>query len=147
MNLSDAGLALIEGFEGLSLSAYPDPGTGGEPWTIGYGHTGGVKRGDVCTLDQAKAWLAIDTQAAVRGVERALKVPVTQNQFDACVSLAYNVGVSNFRTSTLLKLLNAGKVQAAADEFLRWNRAAGKVMAGLTNRRAKERAFFLGAHA
>lgn len=147
MNLSDAGLALIQSFEGLRLVAYPDPGTGGEPYTIGYGHTGGVKRGDTCTMAQAEAWLALDTQSAVRGVADAIKVPVTQSQFDACVSLAYNVGLGNFRASTLLKLLNASQYGKAADEFTRWNRAAGKVLAGLTNRRAKERAYFLGAPA
>jgi len=147
VNLSAAGLALIQSFEGLSLAAYPDPGTGGEPWTIGYGHTGGVKPGQTCTQAQAEAWLAADTQSAVRGVDSAIRVPVTQNQFDACVSLAYNIGLGNFRASTLLKLLNASRYAEAADQFLRWNRAAGKVLAGLTKRRAIERAYFLGAHA
>ena len=147
MKLSDAGLALIQSFEGLRLTAYPDPGTGGEPYPIGYGHTGGVKPGQTCTPAQARAWFAQDTQAAVCGVAGAIKVPVTQNQFDACVSLAYNVGLGDFRASTLLKLLNQSRYTEAADQFPRWNRAAGKVMQGLINRRAKERAYFLGAPA
>lgn len=145
MNLSDAGVALIQSFEGLRLGAYPDPGTGGEPYTIGFGHTGGVRRGDTCTPAQARAWLAQDTQSAARGVADVIEVPVTQNQFDACVSLAYNIGLGNFRSSSLLKLLNQSRYAEAADQFPRWNRAAGKVMQGLINRRAKERAYFLGA--
>lgn len=144
MNISAAGLALIKQFEGLKLAAYPDPGTGGEPYTIGYGHTGGVKRTDTCTLAQASAWLQGDVQGAVRALADMIAVPVTQGQFDACVSLAYNIGISAFRGSTLLRLLNASRYQAAADEFTRWNRAGGKVLPGLVKRRAAERALFLG---
>ena len=144
MNISAAGLALIKQFEGLKLAAYPDPGTGGEPYTIGYGHTGGVKRTDTCNLAQAAAWLQSDVRGTVRTLADMIEVPVTQGQFDACVSLAYNIGVSAFRGSTLLRLLNASEYQAASDEFPRWNRTDGKVLPGLINRRAAERALFRG---
>ena len=144
MNISAAGIALIKQFEGLKLAAYPDPGTGGEPYTIGYGHTGGVKRTDTCTLAQAVAWLQSDVRGTVRTLADMIEVPVTQGQFDACVSLAYNIGVSAFRGSTLLRLLNASEYQAASDEFPRWNRTDGKVLPGLINRRAAERALFRG---
>lgn len=144
MNISPAGLDLIEQREGLSLAAYPDPGTGGEPYTIGYGHTGGVKPSDTCTLAQASAWLESDVRNTVQALADMILVPVTQDQFDACVSLAYNIGISAFRGSTLLRLLNVSKYQAAADEFPRWNKSGGKVLPGLVQRRAAERALFLG---
>lgn len=139
--IGDAGLALIKEFEGLSLKAYPDPATGGEPITIGYGHTGGVKLGDEISESKAAQLLFADTKRF--SDEVAAKAPVaTQNQFDAMVSLAYNVGVANFGSSTLLKKHNAGDYTGAQNEFVRWNRAAGKVMAGLTRRREAEAALY-----
>jgi len=144
MNISPIGLDLIKRFEGLKLAAYPDPGTGAEPYTIGYGHTGGVKPLDTCTLAQAQAWLQSDVRGIVRALADMISVPVTQGQFDACVSLAYNIGVSAFRGSTLLRQLNVSKYQAAADEFPRWNKSGGKVLPGLVDRRAAECALFLG---
>lgn len=79
MNISPAGLDLIKKFEGLKLAAYPDPGTGGDPYTIGYGHTGGVKPSDVCTLAQAASWLQSDVRATVSALADMISVPVTQD--------------------------------------------------------------------
>lgn len=134
---------MVKEFEGFRANAYPDPGTGGEPWTIGYGHTGGVRRGDVCDEAQADYWLRQDVKTAVSAVQDYVAVPVNQNQFDALVDFVYNVGSGNFAKSTLLKKLNAGDYEGAANEFPRWNKAGGKVMAGLTRRREAEKALFL----
>lgn len=142
--INDAGRKLIEGFEQLRLEAYPDPGTGGDPWTIGYGHTGpDVHPGLRITETDAVGLLEQDLAAAERGIEAALQVDVTDNQFAALVSLAFNAGVKAISGSTLMRDLNAGQVQAAADQFLRWDRAAGRVLPGLYRRREAERALFL----
>ena len=137
-----AGLALLKSFEGCKLTAYPDPGTGGEPWTIGWGHTGGVKRGDTCTQAQADAWLLQDLDRFEQAVERLVSVTLTQNQFDALVSFAYNCGQGSLQTSTLLRKLLAGDYAGAQQQFSRWNRANGKEMPGLTRRRAAEAELF-----
>ena len=137
-----AGLALLKSFEGCKLTAYPDPGTGGEPWTIGWGHTGGVKRGDTCTQAQADAWLLQDLDRFEQAVERLVSVPLTQNQFDALTSFCYNVGAGALQQSTLLRKLNAGDYEGAQGQFARWNRAGGKEMPGLTRRRAAEAELF-----
>jgi lysozyme len=144
-----AGLSLIRQAEGLRLRAYPDPGTGGDPWTIGIGTTRypdgrKVRRGDTCTLQQADEYLAHDLQGFERDVAAMVTVPLTSNQFSALVSFAYNVGPA-LRSSTLLRVLNAGNYADAANQFLRWNRAAGRVLTGLTVRRRAERDLFLSA--
>lgn len=140
-----AGIDLIKHFEGLKLKAYPDPATHGAPWTVGYGSTGpGIKPDTVWTQEQADARLAEDVARTAARVEALLKAPVTDNQFAALVCFAYNVGVGNLSTSTLLICLNNKHPEKAiADEFLKWNKAAGKIMAGLTARREAERALFL----
>lgn len=153
---SKAGIDLIHMFEGYarklpdgSAQAYPDPGTGGKPWTIGWGSTTDengkpIKPGDVWTRERADSRFAKHLQQFEAGVLAGLKgAPVTQQQFDALVSFSYNLGVSAFQGSTLLRRHRAGNYAAAADEFLRWNRAAGKVMAGLTRRRQAERRLYL----
>ena len=145
MDISDSGLDFIMAHEGVRLSAYPDPATGGEPWTIGVGHTGGVQAGDTCTEEQAREWLRDDAQQAVRCVNNSVKGQVTQNQFDALVSLVFNIGCGNFGKSTLLRCINAGDDSAAAQEFLKWDRAAGREMAGLLKRRQDESDLFLTA--
>jgi lysozyme len=150
MKTNAAGLSLIRQAEGLRLRAYPDPGTGGKPWTIGIGTTvypsgRPVQRGDTCTAQQADAYLAHDLQVFERAVAEMVRVPLTGNQFAALVSLAYNIGAQALRGSTLLRLLNAGDYAGAANQFPRWNRAAGRVLAGLTRRRAAERDLFLSA--
>lgn len=143
MRISERGLDLIKSFESLRLHAYPDPGTGGDPWTIGYGHTGPeVHRGQVITEHEADRLLESDSLRFEKGVGELLTVPATQGQFDALVSFAFNVGLGNLKSSTLLRLFNAGDKGAAAEQFLRWNKAAGKVMPGLTNRRLAEVARF-----
>jgi lysozyme len=143
MNISEAGIDAIAQREGERLTAYPDPATGGEPWTIGVGHTGGVEEGDTITQDESRAFLAADLATAEAAINRGVKVPISQNEFDALCSFTFNVGVANFMTSTLLRLLNIGDHKDAANEFPKWNRAAGKIMAGLVTRRAGERDQFL----
>ena len=143
MKTSQAGIDAIAQREGEELTAYPDPATGGEPWTIGVGHTGGVQEGDTITQDESRTFLAADLATAEAAINRGVKVPVSQNEFDALVSFTFNVGVANFMTSTLLRLLNIGDHKDAANEFPKWNRAAGRVMAGLVTRRAGERDQFL----
>lgn len=143
MKTSANGINMICGFEGLELKAYDD-GVG--VWTIGYGTTiiNGikVKKGDTCTIEQAKSYMAQDLKKFESAVDTSVKVTITQNQFDALVSLAYNIGTGAFKSSTLLKKLNAKDYKGAAAQFDRWNRAGGKVMQGLINRRAKERKLF-----
>lgn len=148
MQVSDKSIELIKRFEGCSLSAYPDPGTGGAPWTIGYGWTGNVDGKPVrpgMKIDQATADRLLRTGIVSydQAVNKMLKVKVTQNQYDALVSLAYNIGTRALSTSTLMRKLNSGDYSGAADEFLRWNKSGGKVMPGLTNRRKAEREVFL----
>ena len=144
MKTSPKGIALIKSAEGLRLKAYPDPGTGGVPWTIGYGSTSGVTRNMVITETQAEQMLAADLVRFERIVDRAVRVPVNQGQFDALVSFTYNVGEGNFTKSTLLRKLNAEDSAGAAEQFSRWVNAGGKVLPGLVKRRAAERDLFLG---
>ena len=145
MHVSPSGVDLICNFEGLRLKAYDD-GVG--VWTIGYGTTKypngiRVKKGDTCTLDQAKAYMQNDLKSFEQTVNNAVNVPISQNQFDALVSLAYNIGSNAFKNSTLVKRLNEGNYKAAANQFNAWVNAGGKRMQGLVNRRAAERALFL----
>lgn len=142
MKTSERGIALIKGFETLQLKAYPDPGTGGEPWTIGFGHTGGVKEGDEIDEDQADEYLRADLAKFERCVTKYVTVDLTQKQFDALVCFTFNVGCGSLQGSTLLKLINAEDFDQAAEQFARWNRAGGKVLAGLTKRRAAEAELF-----
>lgn len=136
---------LVKRWEGCHLTAYPDPGTGGDPWTIGWGATGpGIQKGVQWSQKQADDRLAIDLDRFLRGVQSVLKRPASDYELGAMVSLAYNIGVGAFRDSTLLKKFNTGDVAGAAAQFPRWNRAGGKVMRGLTNRRADERSVFEG---
>jgi lysozyme len=144
-SISKTGIDLISSFEGIRLNAYDD-GVG--VWTIGIGTTTypngvKVKKGDKCTLDQAKEYFAHDLKRFESSVNKLVKVPLSQNQFDALVSLTYNIGSGNFASSTLLKKLNAKDYQGAADQFPRWNKAKGKVLNGLVRRREAERALFL----
>jgi len=141
METSQAGIEAIKDYEGVRLIAYDD-GVG--VWTIGVGHTSGVERGDVITMDQVDEFLRADLEDAEQAVNDRVIVPLTQCQFDALVSFVFNVGSGAFMASTLLKKLNAGDYDGAADEFLRWNKAGGRVLAGLTKRRISEREMFLG---
>lgn len=143
LTLSNTGLETIARFEGLRLTAYPDPGTNGEPYTIGYGHTGGVRPGQTITRARALAFLRQDVQTAVEGVRRAVHRDISQAKFDALVSFTFNVGVGAMSGSTLIRKLNAGDQYGAAAEFLKWVRAGGHVMPGLVARRKIEQAMFL----
>ena len=141
---SPACLSLIRRFEGLRLRAYPDPGSGGDPWTIGYGHTGGVRDGDECTEAQAEDWLVEDAQNACTAVYRMARVPLAHRELDALTSFVFNLGSRALFNSTLLAKLNKGDRAGAADQFLRWVHAGGRILPGLVKRREAERAMFLG---
>lgn len=141
MKTSDTGLALIKRFEGLRLKAYRCPAG---ILTIGYGTTRGVKTGQTITEARADELLREDVQAFEQAVTETVTVPLTQGQFDALVSLTYNIGPGAFRASTLLRLLNRGEYAQAAAQFDRWNRGGGKVLPGLVKRRAAERRLFEG---
>ncbi len=130
---NNAGLKLIESFEGLRLTAYQDSvGI----WTIGYGHTKGVKQGQTITQQQAEAFLQQDLAVAEAAVNR-LGLTLSDNQFAALVSFTFNLGAGN-----LTKLLKNG-LAAAADRILLFDHAGGKALPGLTRRRTAERALFL----
>ena len=145
MQTSDKGIALIKQFEGCKLTAYQDSvGV----WTIGYGWTHPVdgkpiRAGMTIKQETAERLLKTGLVSYESEVSRLVKVGLTQGQFDALVSFTYNLGARSLSTSTLLRKLNAGDYAGAADEFLRWNKAGGKVLNGLTRRREAERALFL----
>ncbi len=141
----DLAIPLVQRWEGCELTAYPDPGSGGDPWTIGYGHTGPeVVPGVRWTQAQADAALRRDLARFGATVDAAVLVHLEPHEMAALTSLVYNIGPGNFKKSTLLRVLNQGSKALAAREFPRWNRAAGRIMRGLTLRRAAERALFLG---
>jgi len=140
MVLNDRGLEIVKEFEGCMLSAYRCPAG---VWTIGYGHTEGVKPGMVITKAQAEKLLISDLEEYAQAVKRNLMVILNSNQFSALVSFCYNVGEGNLRKSTLLKRVNNEEYESAADEFLKWNKANGRILEGLTRRRKAERALFL----
>jgi lysozyme len=136
MNISAAGIAAIKQREGVRYKAYRD--SRGIP-TIGVGHTGPEVRMTMVWADQqVDQVLESDLQRFEDAVNTAVKVPLTQNQFDACVSLAFNIGVQGFMGSSVVRQLNAGNTQAAADDFLMWDRPPE-----LMGRRQGERAQFL----
>jgi lysozyme len=147
MQISPRGLKLIADFEGLRLKAYPDPGTGGDPWTIGYGTTvypdgRKVKKGDVITQVQALDYLKQDVKKFATSVNQLVSVPLNQNRFDALVSFTYNLGAGALARSSLLRKLNAREYEAAAAEFDKWVYAGGRILPGLVNRRKAERDLF-----
>jgi lysozyme len=154
MQVSAKGVALIDSFESCKLKAYPDPKTGGAPWTIGWGYTGPeVHEGLTCTQEQADAWRDQALARVALMVTGALRVEVNQNQFDALCSIVYNVGpggsqrdgILRLRSgapSTLLRLVNTNDFAGAALEFLKWDSKGSSVQAGLDRRRAAEKALF-----
>ncbi len=139
-HINRAGLELIKKHEGLRLTAYQCPAG---IWTIAWGHTQGVQKGDTVTEARAEDLLREDLVKFEHGVERLLFEDVNDNQFSALVCFAFNVGLENRRVSTLLKKLNLGDSKGAAEQFLRWNKAAGKVLPGLVTRREAEKTLFL----
>lgn len=142
MQPSAAAIALVKASESLRLEAYPDPGTGAEPWTIGWGHTDGVHQGMRITAQQAEDFLAADLAQAGRWVSILVKVPLSQGQFDALTDFVFNEGPEHLRNSHLLAFLNAGDVEAAAGQFKFWVMAGGRPLAGLVTRRAAEEQMF-----
>jgi lysozyme len=141
---NQAGLNIIKEFEGLRLKSYKCPAN---EWTIGYGHTSmagppAVKPRMSITKAEAEAILKRDIIKYENGVKDAIKVDLTPNQFSACVSLCYNIGVGAFKKSSVARFCNTRQWQKAADAFMLWNKAGGKVLPGLTRRRAAEAALF-----
>ena len=140
----DIAIKIIRKFEGCVLHAYPDPATGGEPITIGWGNTRHldgrkVKMGDVLTQQQADDLLASYVAEFLKAVDYSVKVPVTDNQLAALTSFAYNCGIGALQKSTLLKKVNLNPNDPTIrDEFMKWNKAGGKVFNGLTKRRKEE---------
>jgi lysozyme len=138
MNYSSDGLHLTEQFEadgGPRLVAYQDSGG---IWTIAWGHTRGVVAGMTCTRAQAEQWLQEDLAWAESEVNKLVHVPLTQGEFDALVDFTFNCGAGNFDHSTLLKLVDAGNMKAAALEFDKWDHCGGQIVAGLLRRREAE---------
>jgi lysozyme len=143
MRMSEEGLKLLEGYEGIRLAAYLD--TAGV-WTIGVGHTGPeVHEGMIATVEQVRRWLDEDVKEAENAVNRLVKVALTQEQFDSLASFVFNLGETQFNKSTLLKRLNAGDYVAAGKEFKRWVYSGGKITPGLVKRRNSEARPFLDA--
>jgi lysozyme len=140
---SDAGLTLTKNFEGCRLSAYADQGG---VWTVGYGHTGpGVHAGLTVTQDQADTFLISDVAGAVACVNRLVTSSIVQCQFDALVDFTFNLGCACLASSTLLRAVNAGDFDGAANEFLRWDHVSGMVVSGLLRRRQAEAQMFSAA--
>lgn len=130
---------MVAGSEGLRTLAYPDPATRGEPWTVCYGRAYGIAPGDRFTVEQCKTMLGEDLSKFINGVTACLTVEVGPHRLAALTSFAYNVGVGAACKSGVVRRLNAGEGAAACDDLMKWNRAAGMVMKGLTRRRAEER--------
>ena len=148
--VDDAGENLIMASEGVVLRAYADPGTGGSPWTIGVGHTSAaglpnVVPGMVITRQRAMDILAADLKAFSAGVAKLVTQRMSQGECNAFNSFSFNVGLGNFRGSSVLAKFNAGDTKGAADAFLLWTKAAGRVLPGLVDRRRNERTMFLDA--
>lgn len=138
--LSVAGILHIQNSEGLKLQSYPDPGTGGAPWTICYGHTGPeVIPGLRVTKEQCELWLYQDVSNAELVVQKAIKRPIKQGEYDAMVSFVYNVGPANYRSSTLLRKFNQGDRHGSCHQYPLWKYANKRVLEGLVTRRFKER--------
>jgi len=132
---------LIKASEGFKLNAYQD---GGGVWTVGYGSTGSdIKEGTVWTVEDCERRLRLDLLMIEKDIGELVKVPLTQSQISALCSFIYNVGYGAFKKSTLLKKLNEKDYEGAANELPRWNKDNGKVVKGLSIRRAKEREIFL----
>jgi len=145
MKVSNKGIELIKKYEGLRLDAYRCPAG---KLTIGYGHTGDdVKPGMTINKEMAELLLKQDLTVFEKAINELVKIKLTQNQFDALISLVYNIGIGNFKKSTLLKLLNENKILEAGEEFMKWTKARQpgglKELPGLVKRRAEEKKLFL----
>lgn len=143
--VTQKGIELIKEFEGFRRTAYLCPANF---WTIGYGSTfypdgRRVQRGETISNQEAEELLKITVNKFAKEVDKLVTVPINDNQFSALVSFTFNVGISAFKNSTLRRVLNQGNYQEASQQLLRWNRAGGRVLAGLTRRRQAERSLFL----
>ena len=141
MRISQEGVNLIKHFEGCRLEAYKCPAG---VWTIGYGHTKGVKPGDQITKAVADSLLVEELEEYEKAVNDAVTISIDQCMFDALVSWTYNLGPSNLNASTMLKVLNSGDYDGVPAQIKRWNKAGGKVLEGLIRRREAEALLFEG---
>ena len=141
MKTSKEGISLLKKFEGCKLEAYLDAV---DVPTIAYGRTKEVQMGDTCTQQQAEDWLEEELVEYEGYVEKAVTVPLEQNQFDALVSWTYNLGPSNLTRSSMLRVLNASDYDNVPEQIMRWNKAGGRVLAGLVRRREAEAEMFKG---
>jgi lysozyme len=143
LSYSEEGIAMTKNFEGLRLTAYQDVAG---VWTIGYGHTGsGVCLGLQISEAEAEAYLRLDLMEAIACVNRAVTVPLSQNQFNALVDFCFNAGRGNFLQSTLLRKVNDNDFRGAVAQFPMWVHAGGRVASGLVRRRKAEAAMFASA--
>lgn len=140
LTTSQKGLNFIKAFEELHLTAYDD---GYGTWTIGYGHTANVTPGMQISESDALSYLKMDLASTESTVRKAIITHLTQNMFDALVSFCFNIGSSAFTSSTLVKMLNAGNIPGAANEFDRWIYSQGQISSGLITRRAAEKNIFM----
>ena len=138
MKTSKNGINLIKKFEGCSLKAYKCPAG---VYTIGYGHINNVKQGDNITQLQAETLLMFDLQIFEKEINN-LNLNLTQNQFDAIISFVFNIGIGNFKKSTMLKFLKAGHYPLAAGQFDRWVYQGKQKLSGLVKRRKAEKELF-----
>ena len=140
MKTGENGIELIKQFEGCKLTAYLCPA---KVLTIGYGHTHNVKKGQIITQLEADNLLKEDLTTFEKGITTLVRSNINQNQFDALVSFAFNLGLANFKSSTLLKKVNANPNDTTIkNEFSKWNKGGGKILAGLIKRRESEAELF-----
>ena len=141
MKTGTKGIDLIKHFEGCELEAYK---CAAGVWTIGYGHIKGVTSDSVITQEQAEQMLVEELNEYEGYINNMVTMPLSQNQFDALVSWVYNLGGGNLKASTLLKVVNSGEFNGVPEQIMRWNKAGGKVLEGLTRRRQAEADLFSG---
>lgn len=141
MKTGTKGIELIKHFEGCELEAYK---CAAGVWTIGYGHIKGVTPDSVITQEQAEQMLVEELNEYEGYINNMVTMPLSQNQFDALVSWVYNLGGGNLKASTLLKVVNSGEFNGVPEQIMRWNKAGGKVLEGLTRRRQAEADLFSG---
>ena len=139
MKISEEGLALIKKFEGCELEAYQ---CAAGIWTIAYGRIKEVKEGNTCTQEQAEAWLDEELHEYESYINDMVEVSLLQNQFDALVSWVFNLGPSNLKASTMLKVLNNKEFEEVPSQIKRWNKAGGVILGGLVKRREAEANLF-----
>jgi lysozyme len=140
--INQDGRNLIQSFEGYKSVAYPDPGTGDKPWTIGFGHTSGVTKGMSCNASQGQRWFTEDTAWAEDTVSSCVNVDLSDNEFASLVSFTFNVGANAFRQSSIVKAVNTRQFSKVPSLLLEYDHSAGKVLPGLLRRRQAEAALW-----